>query len=140
MRNIGLMPWKLLTRGYHQCIYDHDYWKPTTNQAAWDTTRYNIGATVEYAGRMDLARTHPWNDMASTKYCLANPGREYLVFRPGSGPFTVKGLKSGRKYRFEWYEVASHSTRSRGSLVATASDWQFDAPFGDAVLYLVLDE
>ena len=138
--NNPTMPWKLLTRGYHQCIYDHDYWKPTTNQAAWDTTRYNIGATVEYAGRMDLARTHPWNDMASTKYCLANPGREYLVFRPGSGPFTVKGLKSGRKYRFEWYEVASHSTRSRGSLVATASDWQFDAPFGDAVLYLVLDE
>jgi hypothetical protein len=130
-------PWKLLTRGYHQCLYDHDSWKPTENGAAWEKTRHNIGATVEYTGRMGLARMHPREDLASTRYCLAHPGREYLIFCPGSGPFNVKGLEPGRTYRFEWYEVASHSIKSHGSLTAKASVQRFDAPYNNAVLYLV---
>lgn len=133
------MPWKLLTRGYHQCVYDHDYWKPTTNRAAWDATRYNIGMAANYANRMDLANMHPRDDLASTTYCLAHPGHEYLVFKPGTGSFEVEGLKAGRKYRIEWYQVARRRIMTGRSLTVSASAQRFETPFENAVLYLVLD-
>ena len=35
-----------------------------------------------YAERMDLAAAIPHNELASSGYCLAEPGREYLVYFP----------------------------------------------------------
>lgn len=131
-------PWKLLTRGYHQCLYDHDYWKPGAHREKWDRTRYSIGATVTYANRMNLARMHPRNDLSSTTYCLADPGREYLVFQPGTGNVRVLGLRPGYRYRFEWFDTEKCRAGSAGLFTAAASTHQFETPFASAVLYLVL--
>ena len=42
----------------------------------------------------------PRGDLCSTRYCLVWPGREYLVYQPGEGPFSVT-LAPGR-FSVEW--------------------------------------
>ena len=130
-------PWKLLTRGYHQCMYDHDYWKPTTNRASWEATRHSMGRTVEYANRMDLVHMHPRGDLASTRYCLANPGREYLVYAPDGGEVVVDISAAKGELSVQWFDPARgesiDASKTRGG-----DRRQFTAPFeGHAVLYLV---
>lgn len=131
-------PWKLLTRGYHQCIYDHDHWKPGANRSRWDTTRRNVGMTARYASRMDLARMRPRSSLSSTRYCLAAPGREYLIFCPGEGEIVVSGLLAGRGYRREWYDPATGRASEPGTVVPERATWSFTPPVRDAVLYLVI--
>lgn len=129
-------PWKLLTRGYHQCMYDHDYWKPTTNRASWEATRHSLGMTVEYANRMDLVHMHPRGDLASTRYCLANPGREYLVYLPRSGQVTVDLSTATGPLTVEWFNPTTGKTTS-AEAVRGGRRQSFTAPFsGDAVLYI----
>ena len=38
---------------------------------------------------MNLAEMVPHGELASTDYCLANPGQEYLVYLPEGGEVTV---------------------------------------------------
>jgi len=129
-------PWKLLTRGYHQCIYDHDYWKPATNRTSWEATRHSIGMTVEYAKKMDLAHMHPRGDLASTRYCLANPGKEYLVYLPDGGEVTVELSAASGRGMVEWFNPRTGIATSGGA-VPGGTKRSFQAPFdGDAVLYL----
>ncbi len=136
--NSPATPWKLLTRGYHQCFYDHDYWKPGDNAARWETTRHDIGMAAYYASKMDLARMRPHNELATTQYCLANPGQEYLVFHAGTGAFTVEGLLPNRRYQLEWYHIEERRIVPGEAFVATVETQSFAAPFENAVvLYMV---
>jgi len=50
---------------------------------------------------MNLARMTPQEELASTKYCLADSGREYLVFQPAKGAEFSVELKAGT-YELEW--------------------------------------
>ena len=38
--------------------------------------------TAEFAGRMDMSTMKPDSVVASTRFCLANPGQEYVLFVP----------------------------------------------------------
>lgn len=138
--NSATTPWKLLTRGYHQCMYDHDYWKPGHNRAGWEMTRRNIGMTAEFAKRMALADMHPRADLASTTYCLANPGHEYLVFSPSPDEITMRGLLAGRTYRVEWSFTSTRQVVPRETYRATSDVGRFLPPRANAILYLALDE
>ena len=122
-------PWKLLTRGYHQCLYDHDYWKPDANREKSGQDAYSIGATVTFANRMNLACMHPQNDLSSTTYCLADPGREYLVFQPGTGDVRVLGLRSGYRYRFEWFDTEKCRASIGRTVHGRCFRHQFETPF-----------
>ena len=55
----------------------------------------NLGYTLDYAQRMNLAAMVPRSDLCSSQYCLANPaadGAEYLVYLPaGSIAETILG-------------------------------------------------
>jgi CubicO group peptidase (beta-lactamase class C family) len=103
----------------------------------WDAVRRSMGHTLQYARRMDLAQTRPAPDVASTKYCLANPGKQYLVYRPEgqTGPVTMK-LEPGT-YRYEWFNPGSGKQVSVGTKTPADGETQFQGPFeGDAVLFL----
>jgi len=85
---------------------------------------------------MNLAATRPRGDLASSGYCLANPGKEYLVYQPKSGEAVRVELKGG-KYRYEWFDPGKGATSGGGKVEAPGGAQQFLAPFeGDAVLYL----
>jgi len=102
----------------------------------WEPIRKNLGYTLSYARRMNLAAMTPRNDLASTRYCLANPGAEYLIYLPGGGSVTVNlGDVKGR-VSLEWLNpdtgVATDGGTARGG-----GQIGLTAPFdGDAVLYI----
>ncbi|MBW2528441.1 MAG: hypothetical protein JRI23_29975 [Deltaproteobacteria bacterium] len=131
--------WMAFTRGYHFIFYDGPFEQPADETPAHERMRYNIGATVTYAERFaDLARMDPHGELASTGFCLADPGGEYLIYQPTQGSFTVD-LPAG-DYDYEWFDPMTHAVDETGTVTATGGDHSFDPPAGftaDAVLYLV---
>ncbi len=102
----------------------------------WETMRAALGRARLYAERMDLATTFPSRDLASTRYCLAHPGVEYLVYNPGPATEFTVTLTAGA-YDFEWFDPTLGGVVSTGSFTAQDGARSFVAPFsGDAVLYL----
>ena len=102
----------------------------------WDPIRRNLGYTRRYADRMDLKEVVPRDDLSSTRYCLANPGREYLIYLPEGGEVSVD-LAGGRgTFDAEWFNPATGVAQGGGK--AGGGDRRsFTAPFeGEAVLYL----
>jgi hypothetical protein len=78
----------------------------------------------------------PRSGLASTNYCLARPGAEYLVYRPGGKePFTVK-LEAGR-YDLEWFDPSKGAIIKTDTLQAAGGEKVFKSPVdGQVVLYI----
>ena len=101
----------------------------------FDPVRAAMGHTKSYADRMGLNLAVPHNELSSTAYCLANPGLEYLVYQPSSGPFTVN-LQAGT-YNYEWFNPSLGLAAATGTITVNAGNSSFAPPFsGDAVIYL----
>jgi hypothetical protein len=101
----------------------------------WDVIRNAMGSTLTYANRMNLVAMTPQGSLSSTGYCLADPGVEYLVYQPSSGPFTVN-LVAGT-YQYEWFDPSTNTISSSGALSVSDGNHSFSPAFsGDAVLYL----
>jgi len=136
--------WKSFLRG-HNPIFMDPYDGVVLGEKfdpKWDPIRRSMGYTRMYAERMNLAAMSAkggHNDLSSTKYCLANPGVEYLVFKPASdkeSSITVK-LKAG-KYEYEWFDPGRGKVVSTGTIRANSGEQVLRSPLkGDAVLYLV---
>ena len=92
--------------------------------------------STNLARKVNLATMTPRPELASTTYCLANPGNEYLVYQPKrSAAFSVE-LKAGT-YRYEWFDPGKGGAADSGSTESSGQTREFKAPFeGDAVLYL----
>ena len=81
--------WKSFTRGLNAIYMDCYEASFCTTYPPDDPTRLsvvaNLGYTLDYAQRMNLAAMVPRSDLCSSQYCLANPaadGAEYLVYLP----------------------------------------------------------
>ncbi len=129
--------WKSFTRGLNPIFMDpyKDINVGNVYDSQWDPERKAMGHTLRYAERMNLAASIPSKTVCSTKYCLANPGNEYLVFQPNSKPFKLK-IKAG-DYKFEWFNPISGTVMKKGILTTKKRRVRFLAPFsGEAVLFL----
>jgi Family of unknown function (DUF6298)/Putative collagen-binding domain of a collagenase len=145
--------WKSFARGLNPIFMDpygqEDDWRRHPSRPHWDDIRRSMGYTRVFARRLNLAAAVPRADLASTGYCLADPGREYLVYVP-AGPrrwFSFAREPAGEAVRvdltaaaqplgIEWFNPRSGERIAAGR--ARAGGWvQFSAPWsGDAVLYL----
>lgn len=139
--------WENFARG-SQCLFMDPYLDPSHDKgrnrsvgaspdAYWNAIRRAMGDTRTYAMRMNLAGMPPRGDLASTGFCLANPGSEYLVFQPDDRhEFTINLTDAPGRYSSEWFDV------SRGAAVSMApidggAVRTFTAPFdGPAAIYL----
>jgi hypothetical protein len=132
--------WKSFIRGLHPILMDWCPWygnliPDKLTCAEQDIMRAQMGQTLAHAERMTLASMAPSTSLCSTAYCLANPGKEYLVYQPGSGSFTVN-LQAGT-YNYSWFNPSTGSGVANGSLNASTGSHSFTPPFsGPAVLYL----
>jgi hypothetical protein len=138
--------WENFTRG-SQCLFMDPYLDPSHDPGRndpvggspdpyWDTLRQAMGRTRAYATRMDLAATAPHDALASTGFCLADPGSEYLVYAPEGGEVTVDLSASAGPFHVEWMDPAE-GTILPGEATAGGGQRVFTAPFkGDAALYL----
>lgn len=130
--------WKSMTRGLNPIFMD--VYPPLDTLGSGDVTviRKNMGYARMYAEKIDLLPTTPRADLTSTRYMLANPGVEYLVYQPGSGSFTAN-LQSGQ-YQYEWFDPTTGSIAEAGSFTAPGGNMRFSPPFsGSAVLYIRSD-
>ena len=136
--------WKSFLRGYNPIYMDPlDLAQPDgvmtyakNNAYAIVLARPAMGHTRAYAERVNLAAMTPRNDLASTEYCLANPGSEYVVYLPAGGEASVDLTAARGAIAVEWFNPRTAETRA-GEKMTGGAKRQFQAPFtGDAVLYL----
>ncbi len=131
--------WKSFLRGHNPIFMDPYDGVVLGNKfdSRWNPIRRSMGYTRRYAERMNLTAMRPRNNLASTKYCLANPGAEYLAYNPAEdNPAVTVNLKAGT-YKYEWLNPDNGKVASKGTIKAAGGGKKFEAPFkGDAVLYL----
>ena len=130
--------WECFLRGIQPILMDtYCYGKPEwTSVEEQEALRKQMGYALDLARKVNLATMTPRPELASTTYCLANPGNEYLVYQPKrSAAFSVE-LKAGT-YRYEWFDPGKGGAADSGSTESSGQTREFKAPFeGDAVLYL----
>jgi hypothetical protein len=106
-------------------------------EAPHEPVRRSMGQTRRFAERMNLAATAPRDELASSRYCFADPGREYLVYLPAGGRVTVDLSKVAAIFAAEWFHPGTGETKT-GEPVRGGGPRMLTSPFGagDAVLYL----
>jgi hypothetical protein len=129
--------WKSVTRGLNPIFMDTYDGKVLGKVRPEDEApRQAMGQAIEYSRRMNLARTTPKRELASTGYCLAEPGVAYLVFAPQGGEIKVDLRAGGGAFAVEWRDVVSGQVANVPSASGGAMQ-TFRAPFaGAAVLFL----
>ena len=84
----------------------------------------------------DLAAMVPQNNLASTEYCLANPGVEYLVYLPEGGSVIVDLSASSGELSAMWFNPATGEDIDADKVVG-GNKLKFAVPFeGHAILHI----
>jgi hypothetical protein len=124
--------WKSFCRGLNVLLMEDLSDSPTWQ----DSSRIAMGQTRNWSQKIDLAHMVP-STMSETRYCLANPGHEYLAFQDGSkGEFTVNLSDAPGKFAVEWFSINS-GISSSWKTVPGGGVRTFPTPFGGpAALYL----
>ncbi|MGC9349893.1 MAG: DUF6298 domain-containing protein [Anaerolineae bacterium] len=148
--------WKCFTRGHNPIFMDpwQGLYLESTEEIApwsftggiskdqrdypdWEPTRRAMGDTRRYAERMDLAAMTPRPDLASTRYCLADPGEAYLVYLPEGGQVTLDLCEAEGDFAVEWFVPQLGRTLAGGRPITGGDFAVTAAPYtGDAVLCL----
>jgi hypothetical protein len=135
--------WKSFCRGHNPILMEH---LPPLSAVLKDlpfapddpgyvASRRALGHTRHFAERMNLGAMTPSREVASTKYCLANSGREYLVYQPDNGPFEVALTQS--VFSVEWFNPADGKSEHGDPVQAPRAKVRFIPPWvSAAVLYL----
>jgi hypothetical protein len=135
--------WKSLTRGHNVLLMDGYDNSPGVSEPSykpddpkWEAIRRNMGYARSYAMRMNLAKAVPRGDLASSGYCLAAVGSEYLVFLPGGGDVRVDLSGGTGTLTVEWFDPSEGQTAD-GGVVTAGQTVALNAPFGGpAVAYI----
>ncbi|MBN2452600.1 MAG: DUF4038 domain-containing protein [Lentisphaeria bacterium] len=118
---------------------DHLGSSPKTDPK-WDPIRAALGYTRRFAERLDLRRTEPRGDLASSGYCLAAAGEWYLVYVPGGGDVTVDLSEAPGPWRAEWFEPGMGGDLGAVPVEGGAARALAPPCAGDAVVLLVRDD
>lgn len=147
--NIGWV-WKSFLRGLSPIFMDPllsipgrlvngDYAASDLNRRdypEWEPIRINMGYTLKYAERINLSKMCPSMELASSGYCLANPGHEYLVYLPECNEVEINLGNTEHTYHLEWFEPGSGAIKD-GGMICTAGKNKFVSPYkSDSVLYV----
>jgi hypothetical protein len=130
--------WKTFLRGMNPLFMDtyDGTFIPNPPDKDWVPIRNSMGYTRSYADRMDLRKAIPSNELSSTTFCLANPGKEYVIYQDIPDSAFQVDLAKG-KYSYEWFNPTTGIVTEKGKIKVKDGKQQFKAPFnGDAVLYL----
>jgi hypothetical protein len=146
---VDLKVWKSFLRGLNPIFMDP--WGPVPGRTRagytnaelnrrdypdWEPLRAAMGHTRRLAERLDLNVMTPRTDLASSGYCLADPGRAYLVYVPDDGQVIVELWAAHGELAVEWFNVRT-GARAAGSPVAGGGRRNLVSPLGvDSVLSL----
>jgi Family of unknown function (DUF6298)/Putative collagen-binding domain of a collagenase len=131
--------WKCFLRGYNPIYMDRIaalIGTPEGDIAGAEVTRRAMGYTRRLAERINLAAMLPHDELASTRYCLAHPGSEYLIYLPNGGEATVDLRGASGVFAREWINPRT-GTITRAGTVPGGSQRTVSAPDkSDWVSYL----
>jgi len=148
--------WKSFTRG-HNVLFMDPWWplyiesdpaitpwtfvggvsKDRRDYPDWEPTRRALGDTRRFAAKMDLAKMVPHPELASSKYCLANPGQAYLIYLPEGGSVTLNLRGGSGSFDVEWFFPRLNRSFPGAHPLPGGDYATTAAPFtGDAVLWL----
>jgi hypothetical protein len=93
--------WKSFLRGLNPIFMD------PIEEPQWDPVRRALGQTLTLAKTVNLGAMVPRSGLASSGYCLAAPGVEYLVYLPSDSHWLESRLRSWMEsayfiWRFSW--------------------------------------
>ena len=141
--------WKSFLRGLNVLFMDP--WEPvpgttqptyaqdrlnTRNFSDWGLLRANLGHIRRFAMRRDLNRALPHGELASARFCLAEPGKTYLVYIPDDAQVDVDLSQAQGPFEIEWFSPRSGEITQDGE-VGGGRKVHFVSPFGmDVVLFL----
>jgi hypothetical protein len=128
--------WSALTKGYHFSLYDKPFEKPDMESPAWRRIRSNVSQAEAYVKRMDLSNAHPRADLATTGFCLACPGRQYIIYQPKSEPFEVSGLVPQADYLYEWFDTDQRRIVEKNQFTNSTASKTFTPSKKEMVLFL----
>lgn len=147
--------WKSFTRGLNPILMD------PLEVPRLEPIRQAMGMTLAYANRIDLSAMSPHGELASSQFCLAKPGEEYLIYIPLEVPWLesrrfihrlITPIRNVRRlfktavtldlsphpveFRVEWFNPQNGDVKM-GDSIKGGAKVMLTAPFkGDAVLYL----
>lgn len=147
--------WESFMRGYNpiymdpfDAVHELTIGEPVLNEPQHERARVAMGQARRWADRLDLKRVTPQSELASTGYCLADRGREYLIYIPAGGvtsesdegkatrPVTVNLTGVSGPFTVEWMEFETGRTKQEGLLIG-GSERMLTVPFsGGSLLYL----
>jgi Putative collagen-binding domain of a collagenase len=134
----GAWVWKSLVRGHNPLFMD-PYDGAVLGKRfdpQWEPIRRNLGHARRLANRLDLAAMSPQDDLASTGFCLADPGNAYVVYVPSGGKVKVSLGSVSHRFAVEWIQPSTGKAVAADA-VPGGADHAFAAPFnGEAVLHL----
>jgi hypothetical protein len=130
--------WKAFVRG-HNPIFMDPYDNAILGKGSpdsWNDLRRSLGVTRRLANRIPLAAMLPHDELASTTYCLAQPGSHYVVFLPDGGEVSVDLSGAEGMYDVEWIHPVDGTSKSAAA-VRSGSRATVKSPLaGAAVLFL----
>ena len=135
--------WKSFVRGHNPILMDgYDNSRGVSDPAydpkdpKWESIRRNLGFARSYAQRMDLAEARPRGDLSSSGFCLAVPGKEYLVFLAEGGSATLNLSGASGRESVEWFNPSNERTYP-GGIVDGGGTVTLRVPFaGPAIAYV----
>ena len=102
--------WKSFIRGMNPIFMDPYDCRVLANACdeAWlESMRKGQGFTRMIANRADLISMVPHPEMASTSYCLANKGSEYLFYLPDTAIITIDLENAAGKFTAQWFDTGT---------------------------------
>jgi len=97
--------WRNFLRGNHVLVLDWGLIEPEDTN--WEPIRRAMGLARDVAERVDLAEMAPDSKLASSGYCLAARGQEYLVYVPKGNAVSIDLADAKGKFRVAWQHGAT---------------------------------
>ncbi|MEN8230007.1 MAG: DUF6298 domain-containing protein [Bacteroidota bacterium] len=132
--------WKSFTRGLNPIFMDIYETKVLTGkfEPGWvEPIRKSLGYTLMFANRMNLISMKPEPDLASSTYCIADKGNEYLIYLPEGQQVVVNLENVAGSFKVEWFDPGKGEILESGSIDG-GSKLTLTSPLdtSDVLLYL----
>lgn len=141
LRSDFTRPWRCFLQGHHFLLMDNyrdvRYGAPSRPDPLFEAERLAMGVVRKLSARVDLVHLHPRSELASTGYCLANPGKEYVVFRPDEGHLPIVVDLAAGSYAVTWILPITGDLRAAPPVKSPGGKQSFISPTAGAVALLL---
>lgn len=122
--------WKSFLRGLNPIFMDpyKDEVFVMKKDEEYEKVRVAMGHTREFAERIDLNHMVPDTTLVTSKYCLVNAGKEYLVYLPHESEAQLDLSAVKGTFDVSWFDTMTGETKA-GTAISAGSSVTLTSPF-----------